>query len=63
MHRGGRGFQDNFHKSEIVPLRAPLSTLFDTDHLVTWAATHNATFHRVQHGSQMQLQAPSLLAP
>jgi hypothetical protein len=47
-HRGGRKFQDNYDKGEIVPLREPLSTLFDVDHLLKWADVNDATFHRVQ---------------
>ncbi len=40
--------QDNFDKSEIQPLRAPLDTLLDVDHLMAWAAASDATFHRVR---------------
>ena len=48
MHRGGRQFQDNFDKSEIQPLRAPLGTLLDVDHLTAWAAASDAMFHEVR---------------
>ena len=40
--------QDNFDKSEIQPLRAPLETLLDVDHLMDWAAASDAAFHRVR---------------
>ena len=40
--------QDNFDKSEIQPLRAPLATLLDVDHLTAWASASDATVHRVR---------------
>ena len=40
--------QDNFDKSEIQPLRAPLESLLDVDHLAAWASASDATFHRVR---------------
>ena len=50
-HRGGRQFQDNYGKSEIQPVRAPLETLIDVDHLMAWAAASDAIFHRVREGN------------
>ena len=53
-HRGGRQFQDNYEKGEIVPLREQLSTLFDVEHLLEWATVNDAVFHQVPSNSKPQ---------
>ncbi len=47
VHRGGRGFQDNWRGGEIQPLRRPMNTLFDVDHLVAWARQRQTVLHKV----------------
>ena len=51
MHRGGRGFGDNWRAGQIQPQPAPLGTLFDVDHLVEWAAQRDTILHVVLSGS------------
>ena len=48
VHRGGRGFQDSFWADEVVPVRAPLGTLLDVDHLLAWGASVGAVLHTVR---------------
>ncbi len=48
MHRGGRGFNDSFFDGEIQPIRTPLDTLFDVEHLVGWGASVDAVLHMVR---------------
>ena len=47
VHRGGRGFQDNWRAGEIQPLRTPMSTLFDVEHLTAWAKQRQTVLHKV----------------
>ena len=49
VHRGGRGFQDDFYAGKVQPIRAPLGTLFDVEHLLAWGASVSAVFHEVLH--------------
>ena len=51
VHRGGRGFADNWRAGQIQPQPAPLDTLFDVDHLVEWAARRNTVLHVVLSAS------------
>ncbi len=46
-HRGGRQFLDKYDAGEVQPVRAPLGTLLDVDHLVAWGAARSAVFHKV----------------
>ena len=48
VHRGGNGFKDSFWSNQVVPIRAPLNTLFDVDHLLAWAASVGVVMHRVR---------------
>ena len=48
VHRGGHGFADSFFNGAVVPIRAPLGTLFDVDHLVAWGASVGAVIHSVR---------------
>ncbi len=48
VHRGGRGFNDSFFDGEIQPIRAPLDTLFDVEHLVEWGASVDTVLHTVR---------------
>ena len=48
VHRGGHGFNDSFLGDTIEPVRAPLDTLFDVDHLLAWASSAGAILHTVR---------------
>lgn len=48
VHRGGHGYNDSFFDNEIQPIRAPLDSLFDVDHLVKWGASVGAVMHTVR---------------
>ena len=48
VHRGGHGYNDSFFAGEIQPIRAPLDSLFDVDHLVEWGASVGAVLHTVR---------------
>lgn len=47
MHRGGRGFQADFFAGETVTVAAPLDTLFDVEHLLSWGGSVGAVLHKV----------------
>jgi len=48
VHRGGHGYNDSFFDNQIQPIRAPLDSLFDVDHLVKWGASVGAVLHTVR---------------
>jgi len=47
VHRGGRGFQADFFAGETVTVAAPLDTLVDVEHLVSWGGAVGVVFHGV----------------
>ena len=50
VHRGGRGFQADFFAGETVTVAAPLDTLFDVEHLMSWGDSVGAVLHKVPLG-------------
>ena len=48
VHRGGRGYQDDFRSNQIRSVAAPLGTLFDVDHLLAWGRSADAVLHTVR---------------
>ena len=57
VHRGGRGFADNWRAGQIQPRPAPLDTLFDVEHLVKWAEHQGTLLHTVLHSLMQQSPA------
>ena len=47
-HRGGNGFKDEFNANKVQPVRAPLATLFDVEHLLAWGVANGAPMHLVR---------------